>query len=107
MRHREAWKQPARRCDPVRFSVVVILSIFAAACAPPLRIVALGDVHGDLAATRSALRLGGAIDEGRRPSVWFVRAAAVFLATARGCGACGDRAGREHCCHSGPGIGGQ
>ncbi|MEZ4380326.1 MAG: metallophosphoesterase, partial [Nannocystaceae bacterium] len=40
----------------------------ASAGAPPTkapgaaRIVALGDVHGDLAATRSALRLAGAID---------------------------------------------
>lgn len=30
----------------------------------PARLVAFGDVHGDLAATRRALRLGGAIDEG-------------------------------------------
>lgn len=29
----------------------------------PARLVAFGDVHGDLAATRRALRLGGAIDE--------------------------------------------
>ena len=29
----------------------------------PARLVAIGDVHGDLAATRRALRLGGAIDE--------------------------------------------
>jgi len=30
--------------------------------AQPARLVAIGDVHGDLAATRHALRLGGAID---------------------------------------------
>jgi hypothetical protein len=30
------------------------------------RVVALGDVHGDLAATRAALRLGGLIDDGDR-----------------------------------------
>jgi len=30
----------------------------------PARLVAFGDVHGDLAATRRALRLAGAIDEG-------------------------------------------
>lgn len=30
------------------------------------RIVAIGDLHGDLAATRAALRLAGAIDEGDR-----------------------------------------
>ncbi|MFO0760048.1 MAG: shewanella-like protein phosphatase [Byssovorax sp.] len=29
----------------------------------PARLVAIGDLHGDLAATRAALRLGGAIDE--------------------------------------------
>lgn len=34
--------------------------------AAPERLVALGDLHGDLAATRSALRLAGAIDEGDR-----------------------------------------
>src|SRR5688572_30209254 len=29
----------------------------------PARLVAIGDVHGDLAATRAVLRLAGAIDE--------------------------------------------
>ena len=29
----------------------------------PARLVALGDLHGDLAATRAALRIAGAIDE--------------------------------------------
>lgn len=34
--------------------------------AAPARIVAIGDLHGDLAATRAALRLAGAVDEGDR-----------------------------------------
>jgi hypothetical protein len=33
---------------------------------PAARILAIGDVHGDLTATRQALRLGGAIDENDR-----------------------------------------
>ncbi len=40
-------------------AVLLVLS----ACAGPTRIIAFGDVHGDLAATRAALRLAGAIDE--------------------------------------------
>ena len=32
----------------------------------PARVIAIGDVHGDLAATRAALRIGGAIDESDR-----------------------------------------
>jgi hypothetical protein len=36
------------------------------ACAGPKRIVAFGDVHGDLEATRTALRTAGAIDEESR-----------------------------------------
>src|SRR5690606_24896416 len=32
----------------------------------PGRLIAIGDVHGDLVATRTALRLGGAIDEANR-----------------------------------------
>lgn len=39
------------------------LLLALSACAGPQRIVAFGDVHGDLAATRNALRLAGAIDE--------------------------------------------
>jgi len=35
----------------------------AQATDPPTRLVAIGDLHGDLAATRRALRLAGAIDE--------------------------------------------
>lgn len=43
------------------------IGLFVACCAypgeVPARIVAFGDVHGDLEATRGALRLAGAIDE--------------------------------------------
>jgi hypothetical protein len=42
------------------------LSLVLGACAAPSRIVAFGDVHGDLGATRSALRLAGAIDDADR-----------------------------------------
>ena len=42
------------------------LTLVAASCAGPKRIVAFGDVHGDLTATRQALRLAGAIDESDR-----------------------------------------
>jgi hypothetical protein len=42
--------------------MAVGLSLAFSACAAPKRIVAFGDVHGDLEATRSALRLAGAID---------------------------------------------
>lgn len=45
--------------------LALVLSIAATSCtgAGGRRIVAFGDVHGDLEAARSALRLGGAIDE--------------------------------------------
>jgi hypothetical protein len=44
--------------------LVSLLVLGAAACATaPRRIVAFGDVHGDLSATRRALRLAGAIDD--------------------------------------------
>jgi hypothetical protein len=42
------------------------LSLTFSACAPQKRIVAFGDVHGDLEVTRSALRLAGAIDSDDR-----------------------------------------
>lgn len=45
------------------FPAAVLLLLTVAACAGPKRIVAFGDVHGDLEATRQALRLAGAIDE--------------------------------------------
>lgn len=43
--------------------LAVALALALPGCAAPKRIVAFGDVHGDLEATRSALRLAGAIDE--------------------------------------------
>ena len=44
---------------------LLLLLILAAPPAPPeaLRIVAVGDLHGDLAATRTVLRLAGVIDD--------------------------------------------
>ncbi len=50
-------------CDTgARIAVAVWVSVALSACAPRQHIVAIGDVHGDLDATRSALRLAGAID---------------------------------------------
>ena len=49
-----------------RVALAVGLSLAFSACAAPKRIVAFGDVHGDLEATRSALRLAGAIDDDDR-----------------------------------------
>jgi hypothetical protein len=47
-----------------RSFLLSLLVLSAAACAgAPKRIVAFGDVHGDLSATRRALRLAGAIDD--------------------------------------------
>ena len=48
-----------------RTRLVAALAFMAgvSACAGPQRVVAFGDVHGDLDATRRALRLAGAIDE--------------------------------------------
>ncbi|MGD2067784.1 MAG: metallophosphoesterase [Gemmatimonadota bacterium] len=48
-------KAPARR-------LLLLLVVVLSGCAGPRRIVAFGDVHGDLEATREALRLAGAID---------------------------------------------
>lgn len=42
--------------------IALLLVLALSACAGPRRIVAFGDVHGDLEATREALRLAGAID---------------------------------------------
>jgi hypothetical protein len=42
------------------------VTVGLAACARPAGLVAFGDVHGDLDATRAALRLAGAIDEDDR-----------------------------------------
>jgi len=51
-----------------RTPAVILLIALLTACGPdaPVRIVAFGDVHGDMAATRRALRLAGAIDESDR-----------------------------------------
>ncbi len=45
------------------FAITLLLASCATSGANETRIVAFGDVHGDLQATRSALRLAGAIDE--------------------------------------------
>lgn len=49
-----------------RFVVAIGISAALSACAAPKRIVAFGDIHGDLEATRSALRVAGAIDDDDR-----------------------------------------
>jgi MFS transporter, DHA1 family, tetracycline resistance protein len=59
---------PAPTKRAVAASASATASASAAIVAPtripaPARIVAIGDLHGDLDATRAALRLGGAIDE--------------------------------------------
>ena len=46
-----------------RIAFALLVSLALSACAAERRIVAFGDVHGDLDATRSALRLADAIDE--------------------------------------------
>jgi hypothetical protein len=53
-----------RTTAPMRLPHLAVLgmSVAISACAAEQRIVAFGDVHGDLHATRSALRLAGAID---------------------------------------------
>lgn len=45
-----------------RIAFAMALAVALSACAGPKRIVAFGDVHGDLDATRNALRFAGAID---------------------------------------------
>jgi hypothetical protein len=47
----------------IRLLLILILAVGLGACAAKTRIVAFGDVHGDLEATRKALRLAGVIDE--------------------------------------------
>lgn len=51
-----------RRLTPAPAALLASLVVLSA-CAGPTRIVAFGDVHGDLEATRAALRLAGAIDD--------------------------------------------
>lgn len=52
------------RRRPWYLLLISVLLLATAACGTgPKRIVAFGDVHGDLSATRRALRLAGAIDE--------------------------------------------
>jgi hypothetical protein len=65
--------QPARACAARVAAAALVGALVAGACtgaraqqsvfADAPRIVAIGDVHGDLDATRRALRLAGAIDE--------------------------------------------
>ena len=52
-----------RRSAVVTLSLTLLVAVAACAGAGERRIVAFGDVHGDLEAARSALRLAGAIDE--------------------------------------------
>ena len=54
-----------RRTGRIPFSIA-LLAACACSGGDETRIVAFGDVHGDLEATRSALRLAGAIDVGDR-----------------------------------------
>lgn len=46
--------------------LLLATALTLSACGSPRRIVAFGDVHGDLSATRAALRLAGAIDDADR-----------------------------------------
>jgi hypothetical protein len=52
-----------RRTRRISWAITLLATVWACAPEEETRIVAFGDVHGDLEATRSALRLAGAIDE--------------------------------------------
>lgn len=55
---------PSRRSTACRtFALMLLVAASSCAGGGGQRIVSFGDVHGDLEATRSALRLAGAIDE--------------------------------------------
>lgn len=57
-------KLPVARCAYwCRLSATLLVVAVGACATAPKRIVAFGDVHGDLSATRRALRLAGAIDD--------------------------------------------
>jgi hypothetical protein len=51
-----------RRTGRITFAIALLAAACACSGGDQTRIVAFGDVHGDLEATRSALRLAGAID---------------------------------------------
>jgi hypothetical protein len=52
-----------RRTGQNTFAIALVVAFCACSGGDETRIVAFGDVHGDLEATRSALRLARAIDE--------------------------------------------
>jgi hypothetical protein len=64
--HFNIWGRPSEALRKARVAFAVVLAVALSACAGPKRIVAFGDVHGDLAATQTALRLAGAIDDQNR-----------------------------------------
>ncbi len=55
-----AW---VRRTSQGTFAIALLIAFCGCSGGDVTRIVAFGDVHGDLEATRSALRLAGAVDE--------------------------------------------
>ncbi|MFO0662658.1 MAG: metallophosphoesterase [Polyangiaceae bacterium] len=54
---------PPTPSSPTTAAAVPMLSPLVNDAGAPVRIVAVGDLHGDLAATRTVLKLAGAIDE--------------------------------------------
>ncbi|HSG47383.1 MAG TPA: metallophosphoesterase [Longimicrobiales bacterium] len=61
--HRPAVTSTRNHRSALATRAALALVVLISACAPAQRIVAFGDVHGDLDATRRALRLAGAIDD--------------------------------------------